>query len=118
MPYFSEKQDELYTIPLDVQHKSSLPEALDLFIKGDKLEGDNRVFVERAGRKIDAMKRTVIKSLSKTVIFHLKRFEFDVATYRRNKLNHRFTFPFEIDLKPWTKAGVAAKEGSAKQNVA
>ena len=45
----------------------------------------------------------MIKTLGKTVIIHLKRFEFDYTTFNDIKLNDYIKFPLEIDFKKWTK---------------
>ena len=37
-----------------------------------------------------------------SLIFHLKRFSYDVATGMRNKVNDRFEFPDAIDMSPYT----------------
>lgn len=36
------------------------------------------------------------------MIFHLKRFDFDLRTMQRSKINDHFSFPNEIDLNPYT----------------
>lgn len=110
-PYSSEREEEFYAIAVDIKHKKTLHEALDLFVKPERLEGDNRINVEQYGRKLDAERISSIKKLSSTVIFHLKRFEYDVGYNRRNKVNDKFEFPMEINLKPWTREGVAESQG-------
>ena len=54
------------------------------------------------GRKVDAVKRCCIKELPANLILHLKRFEFDYDTMRKNKLNSRLTFPLLLDLQPFS----------------
>ena len=42
---------------------------------------------------------------------HLKRFEFNLDTFRREKLNGFLEFPEYLDLEPYTKAGLEKREG-------
>lgn len=105
-PYRSETEENFMRISLEILNKKSLYEALDLYIKEDILEGDNKYLCEQYDRKITAKKRCLIDKLADTVIIHLKRFEFDFTTMQRYKVNDYCEFPMELNLKPWTKAGV------------
>ena len=40
-PYFGEREEPFLTITLEIKDKKNLQEALDLYVKGDVLEGDN-----------------------------------------------------------------------------
>lgn len=57
--------------------------------------------------------RSTIKELPRTLIFNLKRFEYDCTTMRRVKLNDYFSFPPEIDMASFTSAGFAGQEASS-----
>jgi ubiquitin C-terminal hydrolase len=117
-PYYSEREEDFYTIPLEVKNRSNIEEALDLYVKSDKLDGDNAYFCEQYNRKIDVLKRCCIKRLSNTLIFHLKRFDFDYATGRKQKLNSYFHFPIFLNMKRWTKEGLGKNELSTKGKAA
>lgn len=104
-PYVSQKEEELYAIPLDVRLKNNFYDAMDLFVKQDMLEGDNKYNCEKYQRHIVASKGNLIKTMSNTLIFHLMRFDFDVATYRKRKLNEYFSFPMRMNMQKWTMAG-------------
>ena len=41
-PYIGEKEEPFFALALDIKDKKSLQEALDLYIKPDILEGDNK----------------------------------------------------------------------------
>jgi ubiquitin carboxyl-terminal hydrolase 34 len=45
------------------------------------------------------------------LILHLKRFEFDLQTMARSKINDYFEFPNTLDMRPYTMEYLAAKEG-------
>ena len=65
-------------------------------------QGDNCYLCEKCGQRVTAQRRCAIKQLPPTLIVHLKRFEFDLSTMSRHKLNHRCSFPMELDMSPWT----------------
>lgn len=96
---------------MDIKDKKSLQEALDLYIKPDILEGDNKYQCDKYGnRLIDAQRRTYIKKLPPTVVINLKRFEFNLHTMERIKINEYCEFPETIDMRPWTKEGIEERE--------
>ena len=43
-----------------------------------------------------------MKDIPDHLIFHLKRFEFNLRTLQRSKINDHFTFPHKIDMRPYT----------------
>lgn len=45
--------------------------------------------------------RACFKDIPDNLIFHLKRFDYDVMTGVRSKINDRFEFPQEIDMAPY-----------------
>ncbi len=45
--------------------------------------------------------RACLKDIPNNLIFHLKRFDYDVATGVRNKINDVFEFPEQIDMAPY-----------------
>lgn len=115
-PYYGEREEAYLTIALEIKNKKSIAEALDMYVKGDILEGDNKYYCEKYDKKIKVMKRCCVKSLPNTVIITLKRFEFDLNLMQKVKLNDYFEFPMSINLKPWTKAGLREKENYGGEN--
>jgi len=100
-PYASESEEPFYILPLDIKGVHSMTQALDSLVKGEVLNGDNQYRLE-SGEKVDAIKRTCIKSLPEHLIISLKRFDFDLETFSKCKLNDRFEFPLTLDLEPYT----------------
>ena len=101
-PYNGQRKELFFRISLDVKNKKSLQEALDLYIKDDMLDGDNKYFCDVFNQKITAKKRCLINSLANTVIIHLKRFEFDYSTMQRSKINDYCEFPMSINFRSWS----------------
>eukprot|EP01032_Pedospumella_encystans_P011657 gene11657-13543_t len=50
---------------------------------------------------VSTQKQTMFQTLPKHLTFHLKRFKFNVATMKKEKLHHRFEFPNELDMSPY-----------------
>ncbi|KAJ3450484.1 ubiquitin carboxyl-terminal hydrolase faf-x-related [Anaeramoeba flamelloides] len=109
-PHFSERLENFYSISLDIIKKKNVYESLDHYIEGDMLTGDNKYYSDLLGKKVDALKRTCIHTLPPYLILHLKRFEFDMNTMQRYKVNDHFEFPMELDLFNYTKEGIYQRE--------
>ena len=105
-PYYAEREEAYLTLPLDIKNKRDINEAMNLFVKEDILEGDNKYFCEKYNRKIKVMKRCCIKTLPNTLIITLKRFDFDFNLMQKVKINDFFEFPLSFNIKPWTIVGL------------
>ncbi len=66
---------------------------------------------------MDAVKRQCILELPPHLIVHLKRFEFDLDTLRKKKVNDYCAIPTTLNLKHLTKAGIQAKEAAENRAV-
>jgi ubiquitin C-terminal hydrolase len=108
--YRSEREEPFYMITVEVKNKSTLEEALELFVAGERLSGDNRIMDDAENRKVEAVRRCSIRSLPQTLIIHLKRFEFDLSTMERRKINDKLAFPFDLDMFPYTEEGILRRE--------
>ncbi len=67
-------------------------------------------------RQVDTVKRLLIKELPPVLAIQLKRFDYDWERECAIKFNDYFEFPRELDMEPYTVAGVAKledDEGSA-----
>ena len=109
-PYYSQTEEPFYRITLEIKGHNNLEDALDEYIKGEILDGDNQYFVEKYNKKISIKKRTSIKKIGNQIIIHLKRFEFDYMTFQNKKLNDYLKFPLTINLKKWTRAFIRTNE--------
>ena len=108
--YYSQITEPFYRITLDIKGNKTIEEALDAYVKGEILDGENKYYCSDYNKKISVKKRTSIKFMGNQIIIHLKRFEFDFITFQNNKLNDYIQFPLELNLKKWTRAYIRLNE--------
>ena len=116
-PYYSQSEEPFYRITLDIKGHKTLEEALDAYIKGEILDGDNKYYVEQYKRKISIRKSSSLKKLGNEVIIHLKRFEYDFITFTNKKLNDYIKFPKTINFKKWTRAFLRLKDNNIEKGL-
>ena len=116
-PYYSQSEEPFYKITLDIKEHKTLEEALDAYIKGEILDGDNKYYVEKYKRKISIRKSCSLKKLGNEVIIHLKRFEFDFITFTNKKLNDYLKFPKLINFKKWTRAFLRLNDNNISKDL-
>ena len=108
--YRSEREEPFYMLTAEVKDKASLEDSLELYVTGEMLTGDNKVRDADCGRKVDALRRCAVRTLPDVLIVHLKRFEFNLETMNRRKLNDLITFPDNLDMFPYTEEGIQQAE--------
>ncbi len=108
-PYKSERNEPFFLMQLDIKNKKDILEALDSFVQGDRLVGDNQ-FSLPSGEKVDAVMRYVVKDLPPHLIINLKRFEFNYETMTKAKLNDHCAFPMVLNMEPFTYEYITRKE--------
>ncbi|KAL8780298.1 MAG: hypothetical protein Q9194_001000 [Teloschistes cf. exilis] len=100
-PHISERLESFSAIQCDIQGKTNLTESLAAYVGGEVMEGDNKYSCTTCGTYVDAVKRACLKDVPDNLIFHLKRFDYDIMTGTRIKINDRFDFPERIDMSPY-----------------
>ena len=106
----NERDEDYFMLSLDVKNQHSITHSLSMYTEGELLQGDNKATCTRCDKKVDTLKRVCIKHLPPHLILHLKRFEFDLDSMRKYKVNDFCEFPMELDLFPYTKEGLEQKE--------
>ncbi|OJJ50521.1 hypothetical protein ASPZODRAFT_148016 [Penicilliopsis zonata CBS 506.65] len=101
-PHISERLEPFSAIQCEIKGKASLEESLQAYVEGEIMQGDNKYSCTSCGRHVDAVKRACLKDIPDNLIFHLKRFDFDMVTMMRSKINDEFQFPDRIDMRPFT----------------
>jgi len=113
-PYYGEREEAYLTLNIEIKNKKNIQEALDLYVKDDILEGENKYYCEKYDRRIKVKKRCCIQTLPNNLIITLKRFEFDLETMMKMKINDFFEFPKDLNLKKWSKQGIQEQEKKEK----
>ncbi|KAK3375132.1 hypothetical protein B0H63DRAFT_268265 [Podospora didyma] len=100
--HISERLEPFSAIQCDIKGKNSLEESLQAYVDGEIMEGDNKYKCSTCDRHVDAVKRACLKDVPDNLIFHLKRFDFNLRTLQRSKINDYFSFPSKVDMRPYT----------------
>ena len=109
LEFHSEKEEKHLCLPLDIKGKKNIQDALDYLVKEEILEGENKYFCSEKNRLIKATKKCTFKKIPNTVILNLKRFEYDLVSKLRKKLNDYCEFPETLNFYKWTKEGQKKK---------
>lgn len=99
--HISERSEPFSAIQCDIKGKSGLEDSLRAYVEGEIMQGDNKYSCTSCGKHVDAVKRACLKEVPDNLIFHLKRFDFDMLTMIRSKINDEFHFPEQIDMTPY-----------------
>lgn len=100
--HVSERLEPFSAIQCDIKGKTTLQESLQAYVDGEIMEGENKYKCSECNRHVDAVKRACLKDIPDNLIFHLKRFDFNLRTLQRSKINDFFSFPDKIDMRPYT----------------
>lgn len=100
--HISEVVEPYSAIQCDIKGKKNLFESLEAYVDGEHMEGDNKYKCSGCDRHVDAVRRSCLKEIPDSLIFHLKRFDFNLRTQSRSKINDHFAFPDRINMKPYT----------------
>jgi len=111
-PHRYECEESFTTLNVDIRNHQNLLDSLEQYIKGDLLEGANAYRCEKCDKKVDTVKRLLIKKLPPVLAIQLKRFDYDWERECAIKFNDYFEFPRELDMEPYTVPGVAKLEGN------
>ncbi|KKK18163.1 hypothetical protein ARAM_004521 [Aspergillus rambellii] len=116
-PHISERLEPFSAIQCDIKGKADLEESLQAYVEGEIMQGDNKYSCTSCGRHVDAVKRACLKDVPDNLIFHLKRFDFDMVTMMRSKINDEFQFPDRIDMMPFTVEHLSDQNCDNKDDV-
>lgn len=100
--HISEVMEPFSAIQCDIKGKRNLLESLDAYVEGEHMEGDNKYKCSTCDRHVDAVRRSCLKEMPDSLIFHLKRFDFNLRTQARSKINDYFAFPERLNMQPYT----------------
>lgn len=114
--HVSEVMEPFSAIQCDIKGKKNLFESLEAYVEGEHMEGDNKYKCSSCDRHVDAVRRSCLKEIPDSVIFHLKRFDFNLRTQSRSKINDYFAFPDRIDMRPYTIEHLSNSPGGSSED--
>ncbi|KAH8910198.1 hypothetical protein BR93DRAFT_464602 [Coniochaeta sp. PMI_546] len=115
--HISERLEPFSAIQCDIKGKTCLQESLQAYVDGEIMEGDNKYKCSTCDRHVDAVKRACLKDIPDNLIFHLKRFDFNLRTLQRSKINDHFAFPTQIDMRPYTIEHLSNPAGNIEEDI-
>lgn len=100
--HISERLEPFSAVQVEIKGKARLEDSLRAYVEGEVLQGENKYSCTSCGRHVDAVKRACLKDVPDNLIFNLKRFDYDIMTGMRAKVNDEFQFPDTLDIAPYT----------------
>ena len=101
--YSSSRDESFLDLQLDVRGCHNVLASFERFVEAEQLEGENAYEAEGFGLQ-RARKGVRFTSLPPVLQLQLKRFEFDSARGSMQKLNDRYEFPLDLDLRSFVHA--------------
>ncbi|OHT10658.1 hypothetical protein TRFO_04160 [Tritrichomonas foetus] len=101
--YESKNEETFISLSLQVRGQISFENSFRLSLAEEKFIGKDKYFAESLGRKIEAKKSSCIKSAGDYLVIQLRRFEYDIKSFTKYKIDDKFVFPDEFDLTPYTE---------------
>lgn len=99
--------EDFYNLSLTVKDIKGVYESLQTQIDGEVI---NDYKCDGCDKKVDVSKRNLITETPNVLIVHLQRITFNMDTFRNDKLNTLFDFPYMLDLKPYSYYEVMERE--------
>ncbi|KAJ3461759.1 hypothetical protein MRS44_010312 [Fusarium solani] len=115
--HISERLEPFSAIQCDIKGKNTLEDSLQAYVDGEIMEGDNKYKCSTCDKHVDAVKRACLKDIPDNVIFHLKRFDFNLRTLQRSKINDYFSFPARVNLRPYTIEHLSNPENDTEEDI-
>lgn len=108
--HVSERLEPFSAVQIEIKGKSGLEEGLAAYVEGEILQGENKYSCTGCGKHVNAVKRACLKEIPDNLIFNLKRFDYDIMTGMRCKVNDEFQFPDKIDMMPYTMDALSSPD--------
>ncbi|KIY00474.1 uncharacterized protein Z520_04159 [Fonsecaea multimorphosa CBS 102226] len=112
--HISERLEPFSAVQVEIKGKARLEDSLRAYVEGEVLQGENKYSCTSCGRHVDAVKRACLKDVPDNLIFNLKRFDYDIMTGMRTKVNDEFQFPDTLDIAPYTLSRLSDEQQSGE----
>ena len=104
--HVSNRFEDFYNLALEVKNINNLNDSLKKMIIPEKIDDFK---CDNCKEKVTINKRTLLCDLPNVLVIHLKRFYMNYEIERTEKINSRFEFPFEINLKDFSAEKVVSQ---------
>ena len=94
--HVSNRFEDFYNLTLEVKNINNLNDSLHKLIAPEKIEDFK---CSNCNKNVTINKRTSLSDLPNILVFHLKRFYMNYEIERTEKINSRFEFPLNINMK-------------------
>ena len=94
--HVSNRFEDFYNLTLEVKNINNLNDSLHKLITPEKIEDFK---CSNCNKNVTINKRTSLSDLPNILVFHLKRFYMNYEIERTEKINSRFEFPLNINMK-------------------
>ena len=94
--HVSNSFEDFYNLTLEVKNINNLSDSLHKLIMPEIIDDFN---CSNCNQKVTINKRTSLSDLPNILVFHLKRFYMNYEIERTEKINSRFEFPLNINMK-------------------
>eukprot|EP00049_Salpingoeca_infusionum_P009589 m.162258 g.162258 ORF g.162258 m.162258 type:complete len:1363 (-) comp14372_c0_seq4:137-4225(-) len=108
--YTSRRVESFQDISVPVDGLSNLQQGLEKYTEMEELSGGNQYRCGECGNLCDAYKGIMLGQLPPILTLSLNRFRFDWQRGTRHKVTNRYTFPLELEMKPYQAEDVAKQE--------
>jgi len=103
MSFHTETKNSSFLVSIPVKNMKSFDEAFKSLSLSEEFSGENQITIED-NQKIDAIKTDVYTTFGDCIAVQLNRFEYDIRSGRRVKINKPFAFPLKIDISRYHQA--------------
>lgn len=79
-PHRSERIEKFLSVNLQILGKKNIEESLNSLVESELMEASNAYYCERCEKKVKAKRRATLKVLPNTMVFILKRFDYNRDT--------------------------------------
>ena len=94
--HVSNRFEDFYNLTLEVKNINNLTDSLHKLITPEIIDDFK---CSNCNKNVTINKRTSLSDLPNILVFHLKRFYMNYEIERTEKINSRFEFPLEINMK-------------------
>jgi len=103
------KFEDFNFLSIEVKNMKVIKDSLEKYITPEKIDDYN---CEACKKKVTLLKQNSIVELPNVLIFHLQRILFNYDTFMNDKINSRYEFPKQLNMKAYCKTALNEEESN------